>query len=242
MKRCLLIAAAVSLLSIATSQAGLLEDVTKGLGLQEQSSSLDDATIAKGLKEALAVGTERAVTAVSKPDGFFGNQLIKILMPEKIQNVANLLGKMGFQSQVDEFVLSMNTAAEKAAPKAASYFADAIREMTIADARKILQGGNTAATEYLRQKTGTKIQNSFKPAVTKSLNEVGATRSYNQLMETYATVPFAPRESLDLDTYVTGKAVDGLFLMLGVEEKKIRTDPAARATELLKNVFGSTPR
>lgn len=228
-------------LSFTVAQAGFLDDLGKKLGLSDtQSGSLDDSTIVKGLKEALATGTSRAVKAVAKTDGYFGNDLIKIPIPEKVRSVTNVLGRFGFQPQVDEFVLSMNRAAEKAAPQAAEYFVSALREMTFDDARKILRGGNTAATEYFKEKTGEKIFSAFKPVVASSMQDVGVTRRYNQMTGSLKSIPFAgaTASSVDLDNYVTTKAVDGLFVMLGEEEKKIRTDPAARGTELLKKVFG----
>ena len=159
-------------------------------------------------------------------------------MPESIRKVADILGKFGYQKQVDDFVLSMNRAAEKAAPQARSFFVDAIREMTFEDAKKILGGGDTAATEYFKQKTYDKLYAAFKPEISSSMNEVGATRSYKEMMGKYESIPFMDKQSLDLDHYVTDKALDGLFYMVGQEEKKIRTDPAARATDLLKTVFG----
>jgi len=224
-----------------SAQAGFFDDLTKDLGYSGSlGSGLDDTTIVKGLKEALATGTTRAVKAVSQRDGYFGNSMIKILMPEKIQTAANLLGKFGFQPQVDEFVLSMNRAAEKAAPKATDYFVSALKEMSFDDARKILQGKETAATEYFKEKTSDKIFAAFKPVVTSSMQDVGVTSSYTKMLGKLETVPFgsAAAGSLDLDNYVATKAVDGLFVMLGEEEKKIRTDPAARGTELLRKVFG----
>jgi enolase len=159
-------------------------------------------------------------------------------MPEKIQKVADILGKVGYQKQVDDFVLSMNRAAEKAAPQATSIFVDAIKGMTIEDARKILNGGDTAATEFFKSKTHDKIYDVFKPIVSSSMDEVGVTRSYKEMMGKYESFPFMSKESVDLDHYVTNKAMDGLFYMVGQEEKKIRTDPAARVTDLLKTVFG----
>jgi hypothetical protein len=227
-----------ALLLLTSCQEVTLGNLVQDFGLTAPQAQLDDGTITRGLREALAVGTQRAVQNVSRQDGYFGNQLIKVLMPEKMRNVAELLGKVGMQRQVDEFVLSMNRAAEKAAPKAAGFFADAVREMTFADARGILQGGDTAATEFFRGKTAEKIQNAFKPVVSDSMNQVGTTQAFKKVMGSYAALPFTPRVSFDLDQYVTAKAVDGLFHMLGEEEKKIRTDPAARATELLRTVFG----
>jgi hypothetical protein len=205
---------------------------------QATGAGLDEGTIASGLKDALSVGTKNAVNLVSKLNGYFGNEAIKILLPDKIQKGAELAGKLGFQKQVDEFILSMNRAAENAAPKAASYFADAIKSMSIEDARKILSGGNTSATEYFKTKTSSKLYDEFKPSVTESMNQVGVTHAYNAMMAKVPAVPFAKSESLDLDHYVTTKALDGLFYMVGQEEQKIRTNPVARTTDLLKKVFG----
>lgn len=239
MKRYLPLVMVISLLAGSGCQAGFLDDLSRDLGIPSvQPTSLDDGTIVKGLKEALSTGTDRAVKAVAQPDGYFGNQAIKILMPEKIRNVADLLGKMGYQQQVDEVVLGMNRAAEKAAPMATEYFVGALKEMTFTDARAILQGGNTAATDYFKNKTGAKIQAAFKPVISDSMNQVGATRAYKGMMANYGALPFVSGTSFDIDNYVTTRAVDGLFTMLGEEEKKIRTDPAARATDLLRKVFG----
>jgi len=227
----------VFVFSTTIAAAGLLEDVMKNIGGPSRGEP-DEGTIISGLKEALSIGTDKAVKNVSQVDGYFGNQVIKILMPEKIQRVADILGKVGYQKQVDDFVLSMNRAAEKAAPKAASIFVDAIKGMTIEDARKILNGGDTAATEFFKDKTHDKIYDAFKPIVSSSMNEVGVTLSYKEMMGKYESLPFMSKESVDLDHYVTSKAIDGLFYMVGQEEKKIRTDPAARVTDLLKTVFG----
>jgi hypothetical protein len=132
----------------------------------------------------------------------------------------------------------MNRAAEKAAPQAKSIFVGAIKEMTFEDAKKILNGGDTAATDFFKAKTSANLYESFKPIVSSSMDEVGATRSYKEMMGRYTALPFTKAESVDLDHHVTNKALDGLFFMVGQEEKKIRTDPAARVTDLLKTVFG----
>jgi hypothetical protein len=227
------------LVFLSSLPAAQVDDVLKGAKITANQGSSDKTNVASGLKEALTIGTGNAVTSISKVDGYFGNKMIKILIPEKIQAVAKALGKLGYQKQVDDFVLSMNRAAEKAAPKAKEIFIDAIKQMTIEDAKKILNGGNTAATDYFKVKTSKKIFESFQPIVSSSMNEVGVTRSYNEMMGKYtSSVPFAKKETLDLNAYVTNKASDGLFYMVGQEEKKIRTDPAARVTDLLKNVFG----
>jgi hypothetical protein len=181
------------------------------------------------------------VTEVAKPDGYFGNQLIKILLPDKLQKMADIMGTLGYQQQVDELVVSMNRAAEQAAPVAAGFFGDAIRQMTVEDAKGILSGGDTAATRYFEAKTRPKLFAAFKPSVTQSMDQVGTARAYKELIGTYESSPLASLAgvpSLDLDSYVTNKALDGLFTMVGQEEKKIRENPAARTTDLLKKVFG----
>jgi hypothetical protein len=236
----IIVAALLTTSAVIPAQAGFFDDITSVLGVSAgPSTGLDDSTIAKGLKEALATGTSRAVKAVSQRDGYFSNEMIKILLPEKIRSTADLLGRFGFQQEVDDFVLSMNRAAEKAAPKATDHFVTALKAMTFVDARTILQGDATSATQYFRQKTGDKIYADFKPVVVAQMKVVGVTRNYSQMKEKFEAIPFAGAiGTFDLDHYVTTKAVDGLFSMLGEEEKKIRTDPAARGTELLKKVFG----
>jgi len=194
---------------------------------------------AAGLKEALAVGTGNAVQMLSKSNGYFGDAAVKILLPENMQKAAEVLKKAGYQKDVDEFVLSMNRAAEQAAPKARPIFEDAVKKMTFDDAQKIIKGNNTAATDYFKGKTSSQLTTAFKPVVADSMNQVGATRSYKELTDRYnSMVPFGKMDSLDLDSYVTKKSLDGMFLKVGQEEAKIRTNPAARTTDLLKSVFG----
>lgn len=246
MKRVLFSMFLVLVLSVSWASAGRAAALDEFLDRAKISGKVpsvpgtgpDNKTTAAGLKEALEVGTKNAVKAVSKTDGYFGNQLIKILLPDNVQKMADVLGKVGFQKQVDDFVLSMNRAAEKAAPKATSLFVDAIKAMTFEDAQKILKGGDNAATDYFKAKTSTKLHDAFKPTVSSTMNEVGVTRAYKEMMGKADTVPFLNKESMDLDNYVTNKSLDGLFLTVGQEEKKIRTNPAARTTELLKTVFG----
>jgi len=215
-----------------------LDKILKGLGVGEKSG-LSDVKIGSGLKEALQIGTENAVGLTGKTDGYFLNQVIKILMPEKLKTFEKGLRAVGYGPKVDEFVISMNRAAEKAAPAAKQIFWDAIGEMTFDDARKILSGNETAATQYFKGKTTNKLASAFKPVVNKSMNEVGVTRQYKELVGRYESIPFVKKESFDLDQYVVTKALDGLFHMVGEEEKKIRKNPAARTTDLLKEVFGS---
>jgi hypothetical protein len=231
----------VGLILTFVCYAGPLDDVLKGVKIPQVGSSggPDEATTASGLKEALSIGTGNAVTSGSKIDGYFTNQAIKILLPDNIQKVAEVLRKVGYQKQVDNFILSMNRAAENAAPKARQFFVNAIKEMSIQDAMKILRGTDTAATEYFKSKTFDKLYTAFKPPVSESMDKVGVTKSYKDMMGTYTkSVPFVKTESVDLDHYVTTKSLDGLFYMIGEEERKIRTNPAARVTDLLKTVFG----
>ncbi|OGP93486.1 MAG: hypothetical protein A2156_11340 [Deltaproteobacteria bacterium RBG_16_48_10] len=214
-----------------------LDKIFKGFGASQQSE-LGDARVGSGLKEALKIGTENTVNLTGKTDGYFMNQAIKVLMPEKLRNLEKGLRAVGYGPQVDEFVLSMNRAAEKAAPLAKEIFWDAIGEMSFDDARKILSGPDTAATQYFENKTSDKLTAAFRPVVEKSMNEVGVTRQYKELVGKYQTIPFVKSETFDIDSYVTSKSLDGLFHVLGEEEKKIRTNPAARVTDLLKEVFG----
>ncbi|MBI2999252.1 MAG: DUF4197 domain-containing protein [Deltaproteobacteria bacterium] len=215
------------------------DQMLKGLGgAMKGSDGLSDVKIGSGLQEALKVGTENAVLKTGQTDGFFGNKIIKILMPKTLQRIERPLRLVGYGPQIDEFVLSMNRAAEKAVPFAKEIFWDAIGQMTFDDARKILNGGDTAATDYFKAKTSNKLHAAFRPTVENVMNDVGVTRQYNDLMGRYKSVPFAQSITFDVNQYVTERATDGLFYVVGQEEKKIRTNPAARVTDLLKDVFG----
>jgi hypothetical protein len=199
---------------------------------------LSDGKIASGLKEALQVASGRAVDLTGSVDGYFKNQAIKILMPEQMRSLESGLRTVGFGPQVDAFVLSMNRAAERAAPAARQIFGDAVGEMTIEDGRKILGGGDTAATEYFKTKTSDRLTGAFRPVVERSMGEVDVARQYKELVGFAQGIPFLKTESVDLDHYVTSKALDGLFRVVGEQERMIRTNPTARATDLLKEVFG----
>jgi hypothetical protein len=198
----------------------------------------DEATVSAGLKEALTIGSRKAVVAVSKENGYFGNPVIRIPLPEKVQGAERTLRMFGLGKQVDEFVLTMNRAAERAAPAAKDIFVGAVKEMTIVDAMQILRGSDTSATAYLRSKTYPKLYGAFKPTVSKAVMDVGVTKAYQSLVDEGKELRLIEDESMDLDHHVTSKALDGLFYMLGQEEKKIRKDPVARVTDLLKTVFG----
>lgn len=203
------------------------------------TSGLSQNRIAQGLKEALRVGTENTVNRTGKVNGYFGNPLIKILLPEKFQTVEKGLRLAGYGPKVDAFILSMNRAAEAAAPRAKEIFLDAITGMTFADARQILNGGDTAATEFFKKRTSDSLYAAFRPVVDDSLNNVGTVQKYNAMMQNVRQLPFVGSETLEVGDYVTDQALNGLFLVLAEEEKKIRENPAARVTDLLREVFGS---
>ncbi|MEK6744027.1 MAG: DUF4197 domain-containing protein [Nitrospirota bacterium] len=218
------------------AKAMLNKDKSKPGG--QADATPDKDMVAAGLKEALTIGSQNAVKSGAQPDGFFMNPAIKIPLPEKVQKVEKPLRKIGLSKQVDEFVLTMNRAAEKAAPVAKDIFVGAVKEMTILDAITILKGGDTAATDYMRSKTYDRLYGAFKPPVTQAVMSVGVTKAYANLVDKAKKTRLIKDESLDLDHHVTIKALDGLFYLLGQEEKKIRKDPVARVTDLLKKVFG----
>ena len=237
----------LSLIISLLLMAGLVQRVDAGFqdwlkdvaGKLDGETGLSEEDIVNGLKQALEVGTGNAVKTVSQTDGYLKNPKIKIPLPENVQKFEKILRTTGFGNQVDEFELSMNRAAERAAPEAKSIFWNAIKQMTFTDARQILDGPDNAATRYFEDKTSKRLQEIFKPIAHQSMAEVGVTRHYQTIDDKIQTIPFADQMSFDLDQYVTEKALDGLYLMLAEEEKKIRQDPAARVTNLLKKVFAT---
>lgn len=231
--------AIVTLLFLLAGPAGAQWDkLLKGLGGEGSAGAgLSDAKIGAGLKEALQVAAAKTVSLTGKTDGYFANQAIKILMPEKLRSFETGLRAVGYGGQIDELVLGMNRAAERAAPQAKQIFFDAIGEMSFDDARKLLNGGDTAATEYFRGKTTPRLTTAFRPVVERSMNQVGVSRQYKDLVARFDSIPFARSQAFDLDGYVVEKGLGGLFTVLGEQEKQIRTNPAARVTDLLKEVF-----
>ena len=243
MRLVLVLALLLPLVSCSTTADAQLDELLKQLpqlpgGQSGTPGSIGEVKIGQALKQALQVGTENAVKLTGKPDGYFRNQAIKILLPERLKNLESGLRLVGYGPQVDELVLGMNRAAEQAAPAAKQIFWDAIGDMTIDDARKILDGPQTAATDYFKGRTTTQLTTAFKPIVDKSMSQVGVTRQYDQLLDRAKAIPFLNVEQYEIDHYVVGKALDGLFHMVGEEEKKIRTNPSARVTDLLREVFG----
>jgi hypothetical protein len=200
---------------------------------------LSDSKIIRGLKEALEIGTGNAVELVSKLDGYYKNPDIKIPLPKAVKDVEFVMKAVGYGPEVDAFSRSMNRAAERAAPEAKALFWDAIKEITFEDARTILNGRDNEATLYFEGKTRGQLHQLFMPIVHTAMEEEGVTRTYQEVHAKLSDIPGADRLNLDLDEYVTDKALDGLFYMVAEEERKIRKDPAARVTRLLKAVFGS---
>src|ERR1700761_6436200 len=218
-----------------------LDEIEKRIGVNG-ASGLSESKVASGLKQALQVGSENAVKIVGKPNGYFENQAIKIGMPKDLHLLETGMREIGFGPKIDEFILSMNRSAEAAAPAARKIFIDAILAMSFEDAKRILSGDSTAATEYFKQKTTGQLTDAFTPVVKKTMGENGVVKQYEALAEQYKNIPFASSKSLDIDHYVVSKALDGLFYELAGQEKQIRKNPAARTTSLLKEVFGSVEK
>lgn len=225
----------ISIMSFLFSGCDTAKQIIAATGT---NSNLSTAEVAMGLKEALKVGTDSATNRLSKMNGFFGNAAIKILMPPEAKKVENTLRDVGLGSVVDKAILSMNRAAEDASRHVGSIFFDAITHMTIQDAFGILRGGDHAATNYLKGKTTDKLTAEFKPVISKSLDKTDATKYWKDVFSVYNRFSKEPVNT-DLVDYVTGMALNGLFHNIGEEEKRIRTDPVARGTELLKKVFGN---
>jgi Protein of unknown function (DUF4197) len=211
----------------------------KMTGNNSKGGGLSSGEISEGLKQALKVGAQNATGKVSAVNGFFGDAAIKILMPPEAARVETALRDIGLGKQVDDAILSMNRGAEDAAKQALPIFVNAIVNMSIDDGLKILKGNNNAATEFLRNKTYGALYNAFLPIVKSSLDKVGATKYWAEIFKLYDEIPFNNNKvNTDLPAYVTDKAIKGVFVYIASEEAKIRTNPAARVTDLLKKVFG----
>lgn len=201
------------------------------------TSGLSDNKIIAGLKQALQVSTSRAVAQTGHPDGFLKNDAIKISLPPRLEPIGRGMRLIGMGSKVDELELAMNRAAEQATPQAKQIFVASLRKMTFDDARHILTGNDTAATDYFKRTSTPDLTTAFSPIVHTSMEHVGLVQQYDRFIQS-APAGSALANEFDLDKYVVGKTLDGLFYMLGEEEKKIRKDPAAQTTQLLKEVFG----
>ena len=237
MKRKVILSVFFVFLFCQYSQASFLDAIKDTLD-STGSTRTSTGKVDLGLKEALNVGIKNTIKYLGKNDGYFANSAVKILLPEEVRKAESVLRGVGYGPQLDEFTLSMNRAAEKAAPLAADIFSNAITDMSFDDANKILRGGNTAATDYLKGKTYDKLLTLFQPAVRKTMGEYKVTQQYEAIAGKVQNLPLVGKAiNLDVNQYVSSKALDGLFHVLAQEEKNIRTNPQARVTDLLKEVF-----
>lgn len=202
-------------------------------------SDLSNQDVIAGLKEALNKGTAHAVATLGKENGYFGNDKVKIPMPGSMQKIEKAMRKMRMGKYADELILTMNRAAEAAVPEARTLFVSAIKEMTVQDAKAILTGGDTSATDYFRAKTTPPLSAKFLPVVQQATAKVGVAQKYNQLASKAARVGLVDKEQTNLENYITQKALEGLFLMIADEEKAIRANPLQQGSKLLSKVFGS---
>jgi hypothetical protein len=239
-KTVVLLAAGLSLLGVAASQADQFSDMAKQFIEQPAAqSALSDSDIAAGLKQALAKGAHAAILDLGHSGGFWNNPRFRIALPGPIQQLEGMLQGSGMGAQLDQLHLSFNQAAEQAVPVAADVFSEAVQKLTLNDVRNILNGPQDAATQYFKRSTTDTLTVKFKPIVAGVTAKVGLAQQYNSVMSSAGPMAAMAGAPTDLNGYVTQKALDGLFLRVGDEEKSIRTDPAARSTDLLKKVFGS---
>jgi len=220
-----------------------LDNLKGSMSIPEETTSgvsLSDAEMISGLKEALDKGTQFAVDSLGKAGGFLDNSKVKIPMPDSLSWVEKSLRTLGQDELADEFIATMNHAAEQAVPEAATIFGDAIQDMSMEDARGILTGPDDSATRYFRTKTEAALTEKMRPIVEQATARTGVTSAYkNMTASAGGLTSMLSSDATDLDGYVTGKTLDGLFLMIAEEEKKIRENPLARSTDLLKKVFGA---
>ena len=221
-----LCSAQIDLLKMASTKASTL-----------LSSSANKDEVAKGLREALVVGADKATESASAKDGFYANKVIRIPFPTEAEKMKKTLQKAGMQSQITDFEKSINSAAELATKQVLVIFVDAITTMSIQDAFQILKGENTAATSYLKKQTNAQLYNKIKPIAKKAIQQVEVTKYWNPLVKTYISIPFTKEVKPDLEDYVTNKTIDGIFVLIANQEKEIRNNPKARISAILQKVF-----
>ena len=210
-----------------------------GLAAGASLDAISNKDAVAGLRAALDKGSQVAVATLGKTDGFFGNQKVKIPLPESLQRAEKLMRSVGMSKYADELILTMNRAAEAAVPEAKKLFVDAVKKMTVQDAKGILTGGDTAGTAYFKRTTSEQLRARFLPIVQKATKKVKLADKYNEYAERGAKFGLVKKEDANLDSYVTQKALDGLFYMVAEEEKKIRQDPVKAGSDLLRKVFGA---
>jgi hypothetical protein len=226
-------------LPACAGNAGLLEDLIKVQQKQSSGATPSQQQMISAVRQALEQGSQRAVSSLGKRNGFLGNHKVRIPVPSHLRSIEQGLRKLGQGKTADAFITSLNRAAERATPLAKDILVGAIRQMTVQDVVNIVRGPENAATTYFRNKTNKKLTRAMRPIMTDATNKVGVTRSYKGLIKQAGPLAaFVDLKQLDLDAYVTRKCLDGLFLLIADEERRIRKNPVARTTELLKKVFG----
>ncbi|RYF25954.1 MAG: DUF4197 domain-containing protein [Comamonadaceae bacterium] len=225
-------------------QAGLGAIGAVLLGAYQQAhalalADLSNADAASGVKTALARGAEAAVALLGQTDGFLGNPKVRIPLPGQLEDAAKLMRKFGQGKRIDELITTMNRAAEQAVPMGRDLLVGAVQSMTVTDAKNILAGGETSVTDFFATKTRVSLGQRFLPVVTQATEKVGLTQQYNSFAGKAAGFGLIRREDANLAQYVTGKTVDGLYVMIGEEERKIRRDPVGTGSDILRRVFGS---
>jgi Protein of unknown function (DUF4197) len=219
--------------------AGFCALVLTPITLAAGIADLSNRDAVAGLKEALTNGAHAAVGKLGVENGFFGDERVKILMPESMKRAENVMRRFGMGKQADELILRMNRAAEAAVPEAKAVLVDAVRQMSVSDARGILTGGDDAATRYFRRTMTDPLTRRFQPIVVKAMEKVQLAESYDRFASRGARLGLVRKEDANLEDYITRKALDGLFLVIAEEEKKIRANPMAEASSLLRKVFGA---
>ena len=230
MKKIALSLVAFSLFSCAEMQQ-VLDQLPQGTGV------LSQAEIGNGLKEALNNGVTKQVSKLTATDGFFKNETVKILLPEELQTVDKKLRQIGMSKLADEGLKVINRAAEDAVKEATPVFVDAVKQMSFNDAKNILMGNESSATTYLQNTTSTALYTKFNPVIKNSYTKVGADKVWKEIITKYNSIPLVKKVNPDLTDYTTKKAMEGVFKMIAVEEKDIRTNLASRSSDLLRKVF-----
>lgn len=227
------------LLPACTGSAGWLDDLDAALNKQSTARAPSQQQMVSAVREALEQGSRRAVSSLGRRNGFLGNPKVRIPVPSQLRGIEKTMRQLGHGKTADAFVTSLNRAAEVATPQAKKILVGAIRKMSVQDVLNIVRGPDNAATTYFRNKTNKQLTRAMLPIVTKATDKVDVTRSYkNMLKQAGPLTSFVDLKSLDIDAYVTRKSLDGLFLLIAEEEKRIRKEPVARTTDLLKKVFG----
>lgn len=227
----------IPLIALCLTVSGCAELQQVASQLPQSGVMLSNADIAAGLREALDNGIDKQVTKLTQTDGFYKNQMVKILLPEELQKVDKTLRDIGLSSLADEGLKMMNRAAEDAVKEATPIFVSAVKNITFNDAKNILMGNDEAATSYLRVSTSTQLYSKFNPVIKSSFDKVGADKVWKQIITKYNQIPLVNKVNPDLTDYVTNEALNGVFKMIAVEEKDIRNNINARTSVLLKKVF-----